>query len=118
MHLVWAAGRPVVVSDVHRALQQKRQNLAYSTVKAILTNLSGKGFLKKRAQGRSNVFTAAISQADFKEQVVGEVLNALAKDYRNPLLMNLVDRLASDPSTLDDLEKLIALKRVEGVGDE
>jgi predicted transcriptional regulator len=108
---------------VQRALKSKRRDLAYSTVKAILTNLAGKGYLKKRTQGKSNVFAAAISQADFKEQVVTDVLKALARDYRNPLLANLVDRLASDPGTLDDLEKLIARKRAqdaarENIGDE
>jgi predicted transcriptional regulator len=116
MQVIWSCKDPMTVSDVQHALQRKRRDLAYSTVKAILTNLAQKGYLNKRAEGRTNVFAAAISQADFKERVVTEVLNALAKDYRNPLLATLVDRLATDPSTLDDLEKLIARRRAEAGG--
>jgi predicted transcriptional regulator len=85
-------------------------------VKAILTNLTAKGYLNKRSEGRANVFSAAITRDAFNEQVVTEVLNALASDYRNPLLATLVDRLASDPRTLNDLENLIARKRAEAAG--
>jgi hypothetical protein len=55
-----------------------------------------------------------MSEASFRERVVGEVLDALTQDYRNPLLVSLVDRLGADPKTLDELERLVALKKSEG----
>jgi hypothetical protein len=43
--------------------------------------------------------------------VVEEVLASLVKDYQNPLLAHLVDRVARDPASLDELERLIAARR-------
>src|SRR5262245_29829394 len=114
MEIVWSEEEPVTVASVHRALGRRRKALAYSTVKAVLSNLVGKGHLRKRSEGRSNVFSAVQSREAFRRQVVDEVLGSLVKDYRNPLLAHLVDRFASDPSTLDELERLIAAKRKAG----
>jgi predicted transcriptional regulator len=118
MQIVWAAGKPVPVSEVHRALHLKKKDVAYSTVKAILTNLSAKGYVKKRSEGKSNVFSAAISREDFKEKVVKDLLASLSRDYRNPLMAHLVDQLATDAESLDQLEKLIAAKRAEAASHE
>jgi hypothetical protein len=55
-----------------------------------------------------------MSEASFRERVVGDVLDALTQDYRNPLLVSLVDRLGADPKMLDELERLVAIKKSEG----
>lgn len=113
MDVVWAAREPVSVSDVHAALRKKKHNLAYSTVKAVLTNLSSKGYLRKRSEGRSNSFAAAESKEEFKQRVVKEVLDSLLRDYRDPLLVHLIDDLAVDKESLARLEVLLAKKRAE-----
>jgi predicted transcriptional regulator len=113
MEIVWAQGEPVPVAAVHRALGRRKKALAYSTVKAVLTNLAAKGHLRKRSEGRSNVFAAVKSREEFRRQVVDEVVGSLLGDYRNPLLSHLVDRVARDPRSLDELERLIASKRRE-----
>jgi predicted transcriptional regulator len=114
MKLVWSAQCPVTVGDVHTTLEHEGRELAYSTVKAVLSNLATKGYLTKRSQGRANVFTPVMSEASFRERVVGDVLNALTQDHRNPLLVSLVDRLGADPKMLDELERLVAIKKSEG----
>jgi len=114
MKLVWSAQNPVTVAGVHAALEQEGRELAYSTVKAVLSNLATKGYLRKRSQGKANVFSPVMSEASFRERVVGDVLDALTQDYRNPLLISLVDRLGADPKMLDELERLVAIKKSEG----
>jgi predicted transcriptional regulator len=113
MDVVWAAQEPVLVSDVHAALRKKKHDLAYSTVKAVLTNLAAKGYLRKRSEGRSNSFAAAESKQQFKERVVKEVLKSLLRDHRDPLLAHLIDDLAVDEESLTKLETLLAKKRAE-----
>jgi predicted transcriptional regulator len=113
MQIVWSVGHPVPVSEVHQVLRARKKDLAYSTVKAILTNLASKGYLKKRSEGKSNYFSAAISQEAFKEKVVRDLLGSLSDDYRNPLMAHLVDRFAGDGDSLAQLERLIARKRAE-----
>jgi len=117
MEIVWAQGEPVTVAAVQRALGRRKKTLAYSTVKAVLTNLAEKGHLRKRSEGRSNVFSAVKTREEFRKQVVDEVMGSLLRDYRNPLLAHLVDRVARDPQSLDELERLIASKRRELADD-
>jgi predicted transcriptional regulator len=114
MKLVWSAQVPVTVADVHTTFEKQGRELAYSTVKAVLTNLAAKGYLRKRSKGKANVFAPAMTEARFREKVVGDVLDALTQDYRNPLIVSLVDRLGADPSMLRELERLVALKKSEG----
>ena len=111
MEVVWSEGEPVSVARVHEVLDRPRKALAYSTIKAVLSNLAAKGYLRKRSRGRSNVFAAVQTRDEFRRRLVTEVLGSLVRDYRNPLLAHLVDELADEPGSLDDLERLIAEKR-------
>lgn len=113
MEAVWDAAAPVTVADVHRALCGKRRNIAYSTVKAVLTNLSDKGHLKKKQQGRSNSFAATRSRESFKERVVQSVLSSLIKEHRAPLIAHLVNDLVTDRQSVEELEELVRQRRLE-----
>lgn len=113
MEAVWSQDEPVSVGRVQELLGRRRKAPAYSTVKAVLSNLTEKGHLRKRTGGRSNTFAPVLSREAFREEVVSQVLGSLVRDYRNPFLAHLVDELASEPGTLDDLERLIADKRRE-----
>jgi predicted transcriptional regulator len=113
MEAIWDSSAAMTVAQVQRALGPRKNPLAYSTVKAILSNLSEKGHLKKSSEGRSNVFVATETQDRFQERVVTEVVETLAKNYRHPLLAHLVGELATDKKSLEELEHLVAEKRRE-----
>lgn len=111
MDAVWAARKPVTVGDIADALQRRKPTLAYSTIKAVLTNLTVKGNLSKRLIGRANSFVAKQSKADFERDVVGGVVDSLLRDYRNPLLSHLADELAGDPKSIAEFERLLAERK-------
>ena len=112
MDIVWSASSPMAVSEVHSALGRRRR-IAYSTVKAVLTNLAGKGYLLRQSEGRSNSFSPRVSRDEFKEKMIGDVLNSLMRDCRAPLLAHLVDGLASDSETIRDIRRLLAKRQAE-----
>jgi predicted transcriptional regulator len=112
MEVLWNATSAVSVADVLTVLSKRKPVLSYSTVKAVLSNLTIKGHVKKRSIGRSNVFTPAATRAAFQKHVVSEVIDSLIHSYREPVLAHLVDELASDDGMLDELERLIAEKRL------
>jgi len=117
MEIVWDRGGEVTVGDVHDALAAGGRDLAYSTVKAILTNLATKGHLRKRAEGRNNLFAPALSRAAFRKRVIGAVLASLTQTDRNPLIAQFVDVVGTDEAALDAMEALIAQKRA-GLRDD
>ena|SRR5579863_3095874 len=113
MEAVWAAGSPVTVSDVAARFDLRRKKLAYSTLKTILTNLAEKGYLKKRSAGRANEFGPLKTKADLETEVVGDVVESLMRDYRNPLLAHLADEFAQDPAATAELERLVAERKAQ-----
>lgn len=112
MEVLWSATNELSVGEVLAVLSKRKPVLSYSTVKAVLSNLSLKGHVKKRSIGRSNVFTPKTSREAFQKHVVSEVIDSLIHSYREPVLAHLVDELTLDESMLDDLERLIAEKRL------
>ena len=112
MEVLWDAKSAVSVADVRAVLSKRKPVLSYSTVKAVLSNLTRKGHAKKRSIGRSNVFTSATTRAAFQKHVVSEVMDSLIHSYREPVLAHLIDEFASDDGMLDELERLIAEKRL------
>ena|SRR5258708_6225064 len=110
MDIIWLTASAVTVADVHSALRQKKQILSYSTVKAVLTNLTAKGYLLRTNKGRANSFSPKISRDECKEKMVGEVLDSLMGDCRTPLLAHLVGALAVDRETVADIRRLLRKK--------
>ena len=111
MNCVWDSSHPVTVADVHQSIGRRGRRIAYSTVKAVLTNLSEKGHLKKRSHGRSNFFSARESREEFKDRIVRHVLSSLAEEHRAPLVAYLVNEVAKDEAGVRELERLIRAKR-------
>lgn len=112
METLWDADGEVSVTDVLTVLSKRKPVLAYSTVKAVLSNLALKGHVKKRSVGRSNAFSPMTSKAVFQKRLVSQVIDSLVHSYREPVLAHLVDELTSDEGTLEELERLIAEKRL------
>lgn len=117
MAIVWSSSRRISVSDVVRALERRKRPLAYSTIKTILTNLADKGYLRKHAAGRANLFEAAQSRVEFERDAVGGVVDSLLRDYRNPLLTHLADELADDPKSIAEFERLLAIRKKQRSSD-
>lgn len=110
MDVIWAHGGWVAISDIHEACQQPKRELAYSTIKTIMTNLAEKGHLHKRSAGRANEFKSVQTREAFEESVVGDILGPLMRNYRNPLLAHIIDQLDGD-SDVAELERLLAAKK-------
>jgi predicted transcriptional regulator len=111
MDEVWAAGKPVTVGDIADARACRKPILAYSTIKAVLTNLADKGYLSKQLIGRANSFVAKQSKEEFERDIVGDVVDSLLRDHRNPLLSHLADELADDPQSIAEFERLLAERK-------
>lgn len=113
MDVLWRAKSPLAVAEVLSKLQPRGRSLSYSTIKAVLNNLSEKGHVVKRSAGKSNVFAAAKTRSEFESQIVSTVLKSLLRSYREPVITQLVDELNADRKMLDQLERLIEQKKGE-----
>lgn len=113
MKIVWQFDR-ASVRDVYEHLRLEK-NLAYTTVMTIMSRLADKGLLQKEAQGNAYIYSPTISEAEFAQRVVSEVLDGLFDEFSEPALSHMVDRLSSeDDVKLAQLEKIIKERRAKG----
>ena len=111
MEVVWSRGEPVTVRDVYEILRREN-DMAYTTVMTILSNLHKKGLLKRSQDGQAYVYTAAQTKAEFVQSKVGNLLDTLLERFSEPALAHLIKRIEkSDPERLAELERIVAERR-------
>ena len=117
MRVLWAARGPANVGDVLLELNRGGgRPLSYSTAKAVLLNLTRKGWVSKRADGRANVFAPQLSHDEYEQRSVAQIVQPLLRSHRNPLLAHIVDEVVADESALAEFERLLAQRKAQHHG--
>jgi predicted transcriptional regulator len=112
MQILWEDERSTV-KKVHRRLAQQR-DIAYTTVMTTMSRLSEKGVLTRHREGLAYVYSPAITEEDFVQMVVRQVLDGLLNDYTNTAIEYMVDYLArNNPSELTRLQRVIQARTGE-----
>lgn len=107
MQIIWQEGSSTV-KKVHRKLAQQR-DIAYTTVMTTMSRLADKGVLNRERDGLAYVYTPVISEDEFVNLVVRQVLDGLLDDYSDTAISYMVDYLAhNNPSELRRLQREIA----------
>ncbi len=107
MQILWQEGSSTV-KKVHRKLSQQR-DIAYTTVMTTMSRLADKGVLNRERDGLAYVYTPVISEDEFVNLVVRQVLDGLLDDYSDTAISYMVDYLAhNNPSELRRLQREIA----------
>jgi predicted transcriptional regulator len=112
MQILWEDERSTV-KKVHRRLAQQR-DIAYTTVMTTMSRLSEKGVLTRHREGLAYVYSPAITEEDFVQMVVRQVLDGLLNDYSHTAIEYMVDYLArNNPSELERLQRAIQARTGE-----
>ncbi|MCA9138484.1 MAG: BlaI/MecI/CopY family transcriptional regulator [Planctomycetales bacterium] len=107
--IVWRLGE-ASVRQVFEALPSQR-DLDFYTVQTYLRRLEAKGYLKKRRDGRTNVYLPAVKPQRVIRQVVDDVVDRLFDGNSMPLVQHLIDERNLTKADLDALQaKLDELK--------
>ena len=113
MNALWAIGGACSVAQVREQLAGEGRTLSYSAIKAVLNNLVEKGHLKKGAIGKVTLFQPKRGREEFTGEVVRSVIQSLRQNFGEAAMVQLVDEMASDPTALDEFDKLLAARRSE-----
>lgn len=107
MQILWQEGSSTV-KKVHRKLAQQR-DIAYTTVMTTMSRLADKGVLNRERDGLAYVYTPVISEDEFVNLVVRQVLDGLLDDYSDTAISYMIDYLAhNNPTELRRLQREIA----------
>jgi predicted transcriptional regulator len=113
LEILWGRHEMLGVPDVHRALADGGRVLSYSTVKAVLNNLVGKGLLRKEKRGKVTHFKAIQTRDEFESAVISKVIGSLKRNFGQPVIAQFVDQLAVDEAAIEEFERLIAARKKE-----
>lgn len=110
MAVAWGAC-PLSVRDVVDALADR--GLAYTTVMTTLDRLYKKGLLLREKRGQAFWYRPAMERSVYERRLVTAVLEGLPTSSQEALLSGFLDFAASDETTLQALERLIAERKRE-----
>jgi predicted transcriptional regulator len=89
MQVVWDAGE-VTVTDVWNVLAQRRP-VARNTVLTLMERLQKKGWLKRRVEGQTHHYSAAVARAATLGQVVHRLVDAAFAGSADALFLALLE---------------------------
>jgi predicted transcriptional regulator len=102
MRAVWAAGEAVTVRQVERRLNAKRKEpLAYTTVMTVMARLADKEILRRRRNGRSYEYEAAV------EDAAEIAVRGVMRDFGDAAVAHFLDEARADPKVMRRLERLL-----------
>jgi predicted transcriptional regulator len=107
MEEVWAREEATVheVRDAINARSDKSR--AYTTVMTVMTRLDTKGMLSRRRKGRTDVYSATLSRADYLEACAEAEVGAVIDEYGDLALAHFARQMAKlDPKRRAELRRL------------
>lgn len=110
MEVAWRSA-PISVHDVSQALAERA--LAYTTLMTTMDRLYKKGLLTREKRSHAFLYHPAMDREAYERRLVAAVLGGLPTASREALLSGFLDYAATDESTLDALERLIAQRKNE-----
>ena len=109
MEVLWKRS-PGTAEDVREALEQ-RHPMKESTARTILKRLEEKGYVKRRVDGRTNVYRVSEPPRNLAVTAVQQIIDRLCGGSVEQLIVGMVDRELLDERELRRLaEKLTRLK--------
>jgi predicted transcriptional regulator len=111
LEVLWSAGEPRSVRDVHRALGVERE-LAYTTVLTVLDRLHDKRLVARRRAGKAFLYTPRLSREEFLGERAAQVLVESPDPPSRSLVMAFLDSAErASPELGAELEALLAERR-------
>ena len=108
MRVLWARGE-ATVAQVHRDLAATRE-LAQPTVATLLSRLEKKGAVAHRTEGRQFVYRAAVSEAEVRRSMVGQIADVLFRGDVPELIHQLLAERRVSAQDLAQVRRMIEEK--------
>jgi predicted transcriptional regulator len=95
------------VREVMEQLNRGRKKRAYTTIMTIMARLYRKGLLTRRRNGKTDVYTAAMTRDAYREARAEAEVAALVDEFGELALVHFSEHMAGlDPKRLRELRRL------------
>ena len=105
---------PLPVREVRARLEaQADRSLAHSSVITMLNIMHRKGYVRRRKEGKSFLFSPKLRKETVAGGIMGDLLSRVFDGSASALVLNLLETTDLDSAELAELRKLIARKAKE-----
>ena len=105
---------PLPVREVRARLEaEANRPLAHSSVITMLNIMHRKGFLRRRKQGKSFLFSPKVKKENVTGGIMGDLLSRVFDGSPSAMVLNLLETADLDSEELAELRKLITRKARE-----
>lgn len=111
MNYVWA--HPGCTAEACRTGVAHRRPLKDSTIRTILRNLEGKGYVEHKVEGRTFLYRAIETPRNIAVQTAQQLIDRFCGGSMEDFLVGLVDNQMLKPKELRRLAEKIAARRVK-----
>lgn len=113
LKILWSDS-PLLVREVRARLEADTDRpLAHSSVITMLNIMHRKGFVRRRKEGKSFLFSPRVPKEQVAGGIVGDLLSRLFDGDSSAMVINLLETADLDAGELNELRKLIARKAKE-----
>lgn len=103
MRVLWRKGH-ASVEQARKRLPRRFRSNAYTTVQTVLNRLAERGLVSRENRGRSILYAAKVSEADYYSRSLRGALAPASQEARHAVLAQLVGDLK--PGELAEIESL------------
>lgn len=113
LKILWVES-PLPVREVRARLESESGRvLAHSTVITMLNIMFDKGFLKRKKEGKSFLFSPKVNKDRVTGGMMGDLLSRVFDGSMSAMMLNLLETNDVDATELAEIRKLIARKTKE-----
>lgn len=105
LHVLWGNG-PQTVRQVNDELNKQRE-VGYTTTLKIMQIMQEKGLLTRTEEGKSHVYTAALSEQEAQRTLVDRFLETAFRGSTSQLVMQVLGRHKASADELEEIKKLL-----------
>lgn len=113
LKILWRDGESSVMSVRDALAEDQDRDIARTSVVTTLNIMTDKRLVRRRQLGRAYLFTAAVTQEDVSQRMLGDLLDRVFDGSAEALLLNLLDSEHVDDDEHRALRRLINRKRRE-----
>lgn len=114
LKILWRDGESSVMHVRDALAQDEGRDIARTSVVTTLNIMTDKQLVARRQAGRAYLFTAAVSQEEISQGMLGDLLDRVFDGSAESLLLNLLDSEHVDEAEHQALRRLINRKRKGG----
>jgi len=105
LNILWSKG-PSTVREVHEVLE-KSKDAGYTTTLKLMQIMHEKKLLKRDESSKSHVYTADVSQAKMKSQLVKGMIDTVFNGSATQLVMQALGSYKANAAELDEIKKYL-----------